>query len=127
MFFLFNKLYFDILTILEENLFKIRVKSYWSNVVFFSLFAFPAALHQSIFTMGLINWSSSWVYFLLYNPYNIYWNLCHLWRFRLRFHYPDPLWLEPKHRSHRRSIFTWNVLDRSGIEWVLEHLSFRGF
>ena len=85
--FLFDKLCFDILTILEKDLFKIRVQSYWIDIVFFSFCAFPAALLQRIFSMGLISWSSWWFYFVLDNPYNIYWNLCYLWKFRLRFHY----------------------------------------
>ena len=75
------------MAILEKNLLKIRIKSYWRNTVFFSHCAFSTELYQRIFTMGLIIWYSWWFSFMSYRPYNICWNLCNLWRFRLHFHY----------------------------------------
>ena len=64
------------------NRFDCSIKCYWSNAVYFSLCVFLPELYQRIFTMRFINWYYWWFYFYRI-LYNIYWNLCHLWRIRI--------------------------------------------
>ena len=92
------------MAILEKNLLKIRIKSYWRNTVFFSHCAFSTELHQRIFTMGLIIWYSWWFSFMSYRPYNICWNLCNLWRFRLHFHY-NKIHTESNQNTYRTGLW----------------------